>query len=596
MIKRILSIVLVMLMILPMVFSLVSCEKERTEEEIINDIVNSGTTALTLSIWIPTNSDTNSQEFKTQLSKVEDKINEIFRDKNLSTEIEITAVSTNEYDEKLKSHLEDIEERVAAKKGLLPSNVSKGYVNKAIKVPYGDSYMYELAYPNVLDTQIDLFLIRDYESYKELAQKENLYALDSYLSIDGGRYPDVRKMISPAVFAKYTLKNAIYAIPNNHLYTDGQYQYMLIDKDAFNSVEGMDISTITDFYSCESFIEAIGSNDAYIPFVGSLDDASGVYKFDDSGLIGSTVNATTPSNIFDVEEYNKFVTLYKKLSDKSLVKESLDDGEKAAVSFFYGTSADVKAYEENYYIIKTQKPVADSDNIFSSMFAISKYSANYDRAMRVLYILQTDSDIITLLQYGIKGEDYKLEYDEDGNERIVVSKDTPYDMQGLNIGNSYMTYKNDGATIDEWDSVKDVNYDVVIDPYLNFEINFKENATDEEKALLDSLTSSVNTLSSEILSAIKDMSYDEYVEFLEILDYDITAIEDEIVSVQAKLDEEKAKEEQDAEIITDCENKLIALNDKKDAYYSNEVVVKINSSTDLKDLVTLYNELYNKYN
>ena len=63
------------MMTIPMVFALASCEEERTEEEIVNDIVNSGTTALTLSIWIPTNSDTNTQEFKDRLSKVENKIN-----------------------------------------------------------------------------------------------------------------------------------------------------------------------------------------------------------------------------------------------------------------------------------------------------------------------------------------------------------------------------------------------------------------------------------------------------------------------------------------------------------------------------------------
>ena len=128
--KKILSIVLVMLMILPLAFVLTSCEEQRTEEEIINDIVNSGTTALTLSIWIPTNSDTNSQEFKDRLSKVEDKINEILRDKNLSTEIEITAFPTDEYEEKLANHLDEIKAKVEAKKGLLPSNISQGYVNR----------------------------------------------------------------------------------------------------------------------------------------------------------------------------------------------------------------------------------------------------------------------------------------------------------------------------------------------------------------------------------------------------------------------------------------------------------------------------------
>lgn len=552
--KRLLSVILVMLMLLPMVLTLVSCEKERTEEEIINDIVNSGTTALTLSIWIPTNSNTDSQAFKDQLTKVQEQINNIFRDKNLSTEIKITAVSTDNYEEELAEHLKNIEEKVAEKNGLLPSNVSQGYVNKAVKVPYGDSYMYELAYPSILDTQIDLFLIRDYENYVELAQKENLYALDSYLSIDGGRYPDIRKMISPAVLAKYTQKNSIYAIPNNHLYTNAQYQYILIDKSAFDSVEGMDISTITDIYSCEAFIEAISSNINYVPFVGTLNDASGVYMFDDSNLVGSSFGTPDPSSIFDVEAYTNYVSLYKKLNDKSLVKESLAAGEKAAVSFFYGTNEEVKAYEENYYVVKTEKPVADVEDIYSSMFAISKYSANYDRAMRVLYLLQTDTDIITLLQYGIKGEDYKLEYDNNGDERIVIAKDTPYNMTGINIGNSYLTYINDGSTIDEWDLVKEANYDLSINPYLLLLKNFDANATEEEKAQLSSLTESIKSLAAEVNADINSMSYETFIAFLnaynelatvypdiENIEKEITALNEAMQPNRDKLAELEAK-------------------------------------------------------
>ena len=89
--------------------------------------------------------------------------------------------------------------------------------------------------------------------------------------------------------------------------------------------------------------------------------------FDGSKLIGSTVDSPDPSSIFDVDEYTNYVALYKKLSEKSLVKDTLADGEKPAVSFFYGTNEEIKAYEEDYYVVKTQKPVADSENVYSSM-------------------------------------------------------------------------------------------------------------------------------------------------------------------------------------------------------------------------------------
>ena len=595
--KRILSIVLAMLMILPLVFSFTSCEKERTEEEIINDIVNSGTTALTLSVWIPTNSDASSQEFKDRLSEVENKINEILRDKNLSTEIEFTAVSNDEYEEKLSAYLADIEAKVEAKKGLLPSSVSQGYVNKAIKIPYGDSYMYELAYPSVLDTQIDLFMIRDYDSYKALVQAQNLYALDSYLAV-GGKYADIRKMISPAIFSQYLIDNSTYAIPNNHQYTDAKYQYMLIDKNAFNLVENADINSITDIFTCEAFINSIGANaeSGYVPFVGSLNDAPGVYMFDESELIGSSLANITPSSIFNVEAYTKYVELYKKLLESSYAKETLNEGEKAAVSFFYGTNDEIKAYEEEYYVVKTEKPIANSDEIFSSMFAVSKYSANYDRAMKILYLLQTDVDIITLLQYGVENVDYTLEIDNDGNEIIEAAKDGSYNMSGLNIGNSYLTYKEYGATIDNWDDVKASNYDLVVNPYLNFLKNFNENATDEEKEQLSTLTSSVKVLSDEVSELISAMTSEEFIAFLELLKIDVSALDKEIADYEAKLAEEQAKEEPDSEKIAEIQEMLNAAAAKKALYDANTAVVSINSSEDYKSLIALYNDLLNKYN
>ena len=596
--KRILSVALAMLMLIPFVLGLTSCQKERTEEEIINDIVNSGTIALTLSVWIPTESNTESAEFNERLTAVETAINEILRDKNLSTEIELTAVSNDEYEEKLDAHLAEIQKKVDAKKGVLPSNVSQSYVNKAIKIPYGDSYMYELAYPDVLETQVDLFMIRSYDEYKSLAQAKNLYSLDSYISKLGGRYADIHKMISPAVLAEYVVGGSTYAIPNNHQYTNAQYQYMLIDKSAFNTVENINIDDITDVLSCESFITAIGANSesGYVPFVGSLNDAPGIMSFDASNLIGSTIENPAPSSIFDIEAYTKYVELYKKLSDSSYVKKSLDDGEKAAVSFFYGTNEEVKAYEENYYVVKTEKPVANYEDMFSSMFAISKYSANYDRAMKLLYLFQTDSKIITLLQYGIEDVDYSIEINDDGEEYIKVSEDTAYNMSGLNIGNSYHTYKNDGSTIDDWNDVKESNYDLSVNPYLDFANNFNANATDEEKSQLESLVASVTTLASEVNALIDSMSCEEYVSFLELLKIDIEAINTSISDLEKKLEELKSSEEHDEEKIAECEADITRLNEQKSAYEANEAVVMINSSEDYKSLVALYIELYNKYN
>ncbi len=598
--KRIFSIVLAMLLLVPFVLTFASCNKERTEEEIINDIINSGTIALTLSVWVPTNSDTESEDFQKRLIAVEDSINEILRDKNYSTKIKLTAVSSDEYEEKLKAHIADIEKKVENKNGILPSNISQGYVNEAEKIIYGDSYIYELAYPDVHDTQIDIFMIRNYEDYVTYAQstdskgRAQIYNLFSYISKLGGTYSDIHRMIVPEVLEQYILgTESIYAIPNNHLFAKDYYQYILINKNAFDNAESdVEIDSITDIFACEAFINAIGANaeSGYVPFVGSLNDAPNIFNLDTSNMVGGSNKNPTPSSIFDMEEYNKYVELYKKLNDNGYVKESLAEGEEAAVSFFYGSSIEAKEYADEYYLIKSEMPVAAEES-FSSMFAISKYSANYDRAMSILYLLLTNSEIITLLQYGIEDEDYTIEINENDEEVIKVSEDTSYDMSNLNLGNSYHTYIGDGAAIDDWDYVKEINYDVVSNPYMSFNSNFEKNATKEEKDKLAELKAAVNAIASEVNVLIKTMTLEEYKEFLKLHAIDIAEINEKIAEA-----EENLTTETDEAKLAQIQTELNSLKATKAEYEGNEAINKLFATDDYKNLIELYNELYTKYN
>ena len=600
MIKRILSIVIAMLILVPFALSLVACEKERTEEEIINDIVNSGTVALTLSVWIPTNANADSAEFAERLSSVEDAINKILRDKNYSTKLDLVAVSTEEYEEKLDAHIAEIKQKVDAKNGLLPSNISQGYVNQAEKIIYGDSYIYELAYPKVLDTQLDLFLIRNYKDYVKYAQSQNnkgeldsqIYDLKNYVDKLGGKYADIHRMIVPEIINQYMLGNSIFAIPNNHLYVEDAYQYILINKNALSTQEDVKIESITDIISCKDFINKIGENPSsgFVPFVGSLDDAPNFIEFDSSSLIGGSYNKSEPSSIFDLDDYTAYVQLYKDLVDSGYVKESLGEGEKAAVSFFYGSSTEAKEYEDEYYLIKSEMPVA-KEECFSSMFAISKYSANYDRAMSILYLLLTDSDIITLLQYGIEGEDYTIELDENDQEYIVVNEESAYDMTGLNLGNSYHTYPSNGSSLGDWDYEKEINYDLVADPYMNIENNFNDNATDEEKASLEALRTAVSSYADSVKNLVDAMNGEEYGEFIKLYNLDIEKVTAEISEL-----EENIEKETSATKLNEMQEKLNELKSLKSDYESNEAISIILGTKDYKNLVALYKEIYSKYN
>lgn len=587
--KRLICFTLALAMLCSLFFT--SCSKTRSEEEIINGIVNSGSTALTLSVWIPTDSDTSSKEFQNELAKVEQAINDILDEKNESTRIKIVAVNDAEYEQKVAERFSSMKDAVS-KKGETALITAGKYVNSAEKVVFDNgSYMYELAYPDVLDTQLDIVLLRSYDEYVSSVKDGNLRDLDSYIFGDGSRYSNISKTVLKSVFDQLKVNGKTYGMPNNHLYGD-EYQYILVNKELLDSYDGLKKDAIENVLSCEEFIKFVGEKgeSGTVPFVASADDvANFVYFTSGEGQSVLGTDGNTPAYVFSSDAYNSYVSFYKRLNDLSYVKSELGEDEKAAVMVFYGTNTDVAAYEDEYYAIKTGNPVAYDDNVFASIFAISSYSANYDRSMRILYLLQSNTEIRTLLQYGIKGEDYNIEYNDDGEQKIALNPESPYKMNILYTGNGYATYPGDGLTMSDWENVKEMNHDTVISPYFHLNTAFEKLSEDEQNELKSALAE-LDTLSGEVFSEINSYTAEQYdafvADFLAAKDIKITFVEKYIAEYEEKIaastdDEEKAE----------LEEFLAAEKEKKDTYYKNALVVKILETEAYKTAVRLISEL-----
>lgn len=575
--KRLICFTLALVMLCSLF--LTSCSKTRSEEEIIDGIVNSGSTALTLSLWIPTDSDTSSDEFKERLNKVEQAINDILDEKNESTRIKIVAVSDTEYEKKVAERFASMKEAVAKNGGETALITAGKYVNKAEKVIFDNgTYMYELAYPDILDTQLDILLLRGYNEYVSNVEDGNLRELDSYFFGDGSRYSSISKMVLKSVFDQLKVSGKTYGMPNNHLYGD-KYQYILVNKELIDSYDGLKKDDIKNVLSCEDFIKSVGENgeSGIVPFVASADDVANFIYFtsgDGQSVLGS--DGANPDYVFSSDAYNSYVSFYKRLNDLSYVKSGLGEGEKAAVMVFYGTNTDVAVYEDEYYAIKTGNPVAYDDDVFASVFAISSYSADYDRSMRILYLLQNNTEIRTLLQYGISGEDYKIELNEDGEKKIVVNPESAYKMNVLYTGNGYTTYPGDGLTIEDWESVKEMNHDTVISPYSHVFSNFEKLSEDEKNKLVTSLKE-LDNLSAEVFAEINSYTAEQYEAFVSDFSaassIDIETVEDNIAELEKKLTEET-----DEQAKAKLEEKISAEKEKKDTYYKNPLVVKMLTS------------------
>lgn len=511
--KRFLCIIMAVLLVVPMIFT--ACDDTRSDEEIIQSILEGASTALTLSVWIPTESDTSDPVFVERLNNVEAAINSILIEKNYSTKVDLIAVNDVEYEAAVKARYESMSDGHNSGDAY---RAAQEYVNTVEKfwpdkVNDPDTYIYQIKYPDVLDYQMDIFLIRGYEDYIGHIEDGNLKDIDSFISVHGSAFSNVNKLIRPNILSQMKINGKTYALPNNHLYID-KYQYVVIDKDLFDSTE-LDINDIKTLYDAESFINAIGGTENVVPFLGSMQDAMGIYFVDPDLYLGAVVGGGAASNLFENQEYQKFVSFYKGLCESNYVSESLEVEQTAAVQLFNGTKAEAESMfsSDDYYLVGT--PVASTSTVYESLFAISSYSADPERAMKVLYLLETDEEIRTLIQYGIENIDYSISYDEVTEEKVIhVKNDTPYKMNVYHTGNPYYTYPSDNSSISDWADVKEQNASVVVDPLIAYDyILASDKITEEAKAALEASRSEVVSLYQAYIDGIVNMTKAEFDDF-----------------------------------------------------------------------------------
>lgn len=537
--KRLACLALAVLMLLPLVLS--SCGDELTPEEIANANFQEAEKALTLSLWLPTDA-VIDDKFNERMSAVEAAINDYLMSNNYSTKLDIVAVNEAEYNEKLSQRFAEIKE--AEKTNGKAVVTADKYVNHAVKNEV--TGIYEMAYPSVLNTQLDIFFIGGYSNYVTYVQGGDTYALDKFF-VEGQIYQGLFKKIRGIFMDATKMNGAYHAIPNNHVYSESA-QYVLINKELFEEHSDFEWSDDIDLYALQDYIAKIGSLNLtdVVPYVGTMNDIPGVVHLDKDSMIASSISEAymdnktgklvyTPKFLYELDEFKKYTGFYKSLEALSCTADSLDEGKTAAVQVVTTNALGLEEYGDQYYVIETLPPFADMESMYSSMFAVSSHSANYERAMQILYLLQDNAEFRTLLQYGVEGVDYDV-FTNKNDENVIRVNNTGYKMNLLYTGNCYRTYPEAGVPMSYWDSVKDFNYTVAIHPYLMLECAFAQGTVSESvmQQLNDylALTAEKNVL---IKNALESMSADDFENVFDAVKYTVSAIDTRISNAQSVL-------------------------------------------------------------
>lgn len=461
--KKILSLILCLLMIVPM---LASCSSDEGEEQTVK---TSARNAVTLGMYVITEEETTPDAAQA----VEDAINAIIKSR-YTTKVDIVFLTEDEYYQTVEARLEAMKET-----GALPveTEAVTGDEEAEDTVIADETFVNEygvteIKYPSLGASQIDILMLTDFSKYVKYVDNGWLYSLTNALSNEGRKLGDY---IYPSILDSAKVRGAVYAIPNNRPIGD-ECEYMIIDKELAKEF-GLKADKVSGIADLKEFLAWVKENKAGVtPINGDVDllDLAGVtYMGYDSlkrdlvdefslvGALGDT--ATNVESLFANETYKN-----KLLSAAEVYYGGyFGNSAKFAVSVKTGTIEDMAKDAEKYEIVALRAGAEPARELCSSAFAVSRYTKNFSRVMEVITLINTDEEVRNLLQYGIEN----VNYDIDELTGELSRLNNTYMMDLYKTGNVYMAHPEEGMPLNIWEMAKKQNLVTeAYDKFLGYEV------------------------------------------------------------------------------------------------------------------------------
>ena len=494
--KHKLSFLSVLLALLALVFVFTACG---ADENIASEDSNKPRTITIYSI-------TGDNTTKEAIAAVQEAMNKITRSL-YNIEVILRLYPESEYEDALLAAI------AANESGNL--NIGVGTADSVVADTIVNEYGRPITiYPEAYENQLDIFLIPDgvsnfdyYTSkfFKEGEGESATYSgiahdLTELINQNSKNY--VMNQYIPEKILTFCRKysdqaagadNPLYGIPSNRYYGDAEY--FLINKALFAEYR-YDPATITDMYSVQSFLVDLaadcgaGKRPGTIP----LYNTPGMNLMSVTGknsVVAQAVSDTatvgpglfTPMNIFSVPSAQKAMTfvnaVYVAGGIMPTVTNDVDFTKSFGAAYVYGSAEVLSKYADDYYIIQTSVPKAESDDIYSGIYAISKYASEYaDRCMNILNALTTNAEYRNLFAYGVENVNYMIDEETGLVTWANVKPENTYEMDLSRTGNMFLLKQNDRMTEEElilsannWAIAKATNNAAIVSPYAKFTLN-----------------------------------------------------------------------------------------------------------------------------
>ena len=193
-----------------------------------------------------------------------------------------------------------------------------------------------------------------------------------------------------------------YCVPNNRVV--GSYTYLLIHRDTAEEV-----------------------------YMGSASELASFNLSNMSTIVNAIVAKKGSEEGFDIENYVKVV------EGKYEEKVAYENAGFACNIVEYPQVAGIEAAYPDSNV------PANVDNVFNSAFVVNKYS-NVDRAMEIIYAINTDDILHNYLQYGVQDTNYTVNQTTGLIDYSQINPDNKYYMNAIYTGDVFKIHVNETWT------------------------------------------------------------------------------------------------------------------------------------------------------
>ena len=474
--RRFLAMLLALAMLCPMI--LAGCSSTGDDTDDAESQSTTTRTPVSINMWIVTDKNTTPEA----QAAVEEEFNRITKS-TYTTNVDLVFVSPEEYVTKLNEKIALVQEAQNNKNNNASVTDTSEVTDEYVTNEYGVS---ELKYPEILDSQLDIVYIEGFDQLYDLATAGHLLNLNEHIA-PTGKAKVLTDVIPSQLFTYTKIDKATYGIPNNRVV--GNYTYLLVKKDVVTGDANGDgvvsndeisgsyynFSDIATFFDCEKVIEYVKSNRTdLVPVLESFDNPYIHYWSEDGSfsVLGSKKSFVSQAsdfntqyyfnNIFSVPEFVNFELMMKKFDNNGYFATDAAasaESQNFAVAVMTGDSAILDKYSDNYYIKVIANPTVTDDNLFTSFYGISSYCKDVTRALEIITMINTNSELRNVLQYGVEGVHYELD-----DDNRVVRLQQSYIMDLEKTGNVFIAYPEEDMADDVWERGVKTNLDITVSP------------------------------------------------------------------------------------------------------------------------------------